>query len=53
MGSDARIGNAFLFAGVGFGGSCFPKDIRALIHTGETCGCSMAIIKAVYERNLR
>jgi len=53
IGSDARIGNAFLFAGVGFGGSCFPKDVRALIHTGETCGCSMDIIKAVRDVNLR
>jgi len=53
IGSDARIGNAFLFAGVGFGGSCFPKDVRALIHTGETCGCSMDIIKAVRDTNLR
>jgi UDPglucose 6-dehydrogenase len=53
IGSDARIGNAFLYAGVGFGGSCFPKDVRALIHTGEICGCSMDIIKAVYDANLR
>ncbi|MBM4026224.1 MAG: UDP-glucose/GDP-mannose dehydrogenase family protein [Planctomycetes bacterium] len=53
IGSDARIGNAFLFSGVGFGGSCFPKDVRALIHTGEVCGCSMDIIKAVRDANLR
>ena len=53
IGSDARIGNAFLFAGVGFGGSCFPKDVRALIHTGEVHGCSMEIVKAVYDTNLR
>ena len=53
IGSDARIGNAFLYAGVGFGGSCFPKDVRALIHTGETCGCPMDIIKAVRDTNLR
>jgi UDPglucose 6-dehydrogenase len=53
IGSDARIGNAFLFAGVGFGGSCFPKDVRALIHTGEIHGCPMDIVKAVYEANLR
>ena len=53
IGSDARIGNAFLFAGIGFGGSCFPKDVRALIHTGEACGCPMALIKAVHDTNLR
>jgi UDPglucose 6-dehydrogenase len=53
IGSDARIGNAFLYAGVGFGGSCFPKDVRALIHTGETCGCPMEIVKAVRDTNLR
>jgi UDPglucose 6-dehydrogenase len=53
IGSDARIGNAFLYAGVGFGGSCFTKDVRALIHTGEIHGCSMDIIKAVYGTNLR
>lgn len=53
IGSDARIGNAFLYAGVGFGGSCFPKDVRALIHTGQVHGCSMDIVKAVYDANLR
>jgi len=53
IGSDSRIGNAFLFAGVGFGGSCFPKDVRALIYTGEALGCSMDIIKAVRDANLR
>jgi UDPglucose 6-dehydrogenase len=53
IGSDTRIGNAFLFAGVGFGGSCFPKDVRALIHLGDSQGCSMEIVKAVQEVNLR
>lgn len=53
IGSDARIGNAFLYAGVGFGGSCFPKDVRALIYTGQTHGCSMDIIKSVYDANVR
>ncbi len=53
IGSDARIGNAFLYAGVGFGGSCFPKDVRALIHTGEQHQCPMEIAKAVRDVNLR
>lgn len=53
IGSDARIGNAFLYAGVGFGGSCFPKDVRALIHTGELHQCPMEIAKAVRDVNLR
>jgi UDPglucose 6-dehydrogenase len=53
IGSDARIGNAFLYAGVGFGGSCFPKDVRALIHTGERHQCPMEIAKAVRDVNLR
>jgi UDPglucose 6-dehydrogenase len=47
LASDERIGPAFLFAGVGFGGSCFPKDIRALIHTGEEHEYSMEILQAV------
>jgi len=53
IGSDARIGNAFLFAGVGFGGSCFPKDVRALIHTGDSHGCPMEIVKAAKQANQR
>jgi UDPglucose 6-dehydrogenase len=53
IGSDARIGNAFLYAGVGFGGSCFPKDVRALIHTGEQHQCPMEIARAVRDVNLR
>jgi len=52
IGSDARIGNAFLFPGVGFGGSCFPKDIRALIHMGELQDCPMTIAQAVRQANL-
>ncbi len=51
IGSDARIGNAFLFAGAGFGGSCFPKDVRALIHTGQEHGTPMSIIQAVRQVN--
>jgi UDPglucose 6-dehydrogenase len=53
IGSDARIGNAFLYAGVGFGGSCFPKDVRALIHTGAAHGCPMEVVKAVRDANTR
>jgi UDPglucose 6-dehydrogenase len=53
IGSDARIGNAFLYAGIGFGGSCFPKDVRALIHTGEQHQCPMEIARAVRDVNLR
>jgi UDPglucose 6-dehydrogenase len=52
LGSDSRIGSAFLFPGVGFGGSCFPKDIRALIHTGDMNDVEMTIAKAVQQVNL-
>jgi UDPglucose 6-dehydrogenase len=51
MGSDSRIGNAFLFAGVGFGGSCFPKDVRALIHMGCQKGVQMSIAESVQQAN--
>ena len=51
MSSDSRIGNKFLFPGLGYGGSCFPKDVKALIKTGLENGCDMKIIKAVDERN--
>jgi UDPglucose 6-dehydrogenase len=53
MGSDERIGRAFLFAGVGYGGSCFPKDVRALIHMGRENQAQMGIVEAVQEANLR
>jgi UDPglucose 6-dehydrogenase len=49
--SDSRIGNKFLFPGLGYGGSCFPKDIKALIRIGESLGCDMSIIKSVDNRN--
>jgi UDPglucose 6-dehydrogenase len=52
LGSDSRIGSSFLFPGVGYGGSCFPKDIRALIHTGSLNGVDMRITKAVQEINI-
>jgi UDPglucose 6-dehydrogenase len=51
IGSDARIGNAFLFAGVGYGGSCFPKDVKALIHMGDSAGSEMTIAKAAQQAN--
>jgi len=53
IGSDSRIGPAFLFPGVGFGGSCFPKDVRALIYTGSEHGVDMAVTKAVQQVNIR
>lgn len=51
MGTDTRIGNKFLYAGCGYGGSCFPKDVKALIKTGEENGEKMALLKAVEEVN--
>lgn len=51
IGADVRIGNKFLYAGCGYGGSCFPKDIKALIHTGKEHGYRMRIIEAVEEVN--
>jgi len=51
MGSDSRIGNAFLFAGVGYGGSCFPKDVRALIYMGNQAGVPMSIAQSVQQVN--
>jgi UDPglucose 6-dehydrogenase len=52
IGSDSRIGRSFLFPGVGFGGACFPKDIRALIHTGSEHGVEMTIAKSVQLVNI-
>jgi len=51
LGSDSRIGSAFLFPGVGFGGSCLPKDIRAVIHTGSQHGVEMKIATSVQQVN--
>jgi UDPglucose 6-dehydrogenase len=51
MGSDARIGTKFLFAGVGFGGSCFPKDLRAAINTGHQAGTPLRVLEAVVAVN--
>jgi len=52
LGSDSRIGSAFLFPGVGYGGACFPKDIRALVHTGSEQGIEMTIAKSVQQVNI-
>ena len=51
IGSDTRIGNKFLYPGCGYGGSCFPKDVKALIRTAEKCGYEMRVLKAVEEVN--
>jgi UDPglucose 6-dehydrogenase len=53
IGSDPRIGPHFLYAGVGFGGSCFPKDLRALIHTADEAGEPAEILRAATRANLR
>ena len=53
IGTDSRIGSKFLYAGIGYGGSCFPKDVKALIHTGEENGCSLEILKSVEAVNER
>ena len=47
IGADTRIGSKFLYPGCGYGGSCFPKDIKALIHTAEQKGYEMSVLKAV------
>ena len=49
--TDTRIGNKFLFPGIGYGGSCFPKDVKALINTGKEYGYDMKIISSVEEIN--
>jgi UDPglucose 6-dehydrogenase len=53
IGTDPRIGSKFLFAGAGFGGSCFPKDLRALIHTGREHEVQLSIIQAAESANER
>ncbi len=53
MGSDSRIGRSFLYPGCGYGGSCFPKDIRALIKVAEDAGYRMRVLEAVEEVNNR
>jgi UDPglucose 6-dehydrogenase len=51
IGSDQRIGRAFLYPGPGYGGSCFPKDVKALIRTSEELGLSLEVLKAVEQVN--
>ncbi|PKH50428.1 UDP-glucose 6-dehydrogenase [Tenacibaculum sp. Bg11-29] len=51
IGSDTRIGSKFLYAGTGYGGSCFPKDVKALAQTGKENGYKMTLIEAVEEVN--
>ncbi len=53
IGSDARIGNKFIYPGTGYGGSCFPKDVQALIRTADEHGHSLDILKAVESVNYR
>ena len=51
IGSDSRIGSKFLYPGCGYGGSCFPKDVKALIRTAEKAGYTMKVLRAVEEVN--
>ena len=53
IGSDPRIGNKFLFAGAGFGGSCFPQDLRALRHTARAVDVPLGVVEAVERANER
>lgn len=53
IGSDARIGRRFLYAGCGYGGSCFPKDVKALVKTADDNGYCMEVLKAVERVNER
>jgi UDPglucose 6-dehydrogenase len=53
IGTDPRIGTHFLYPGTGYGGSCFPKDVKALIHTGRENGMDLTILQAVEDVNER
>jgi UDPglucose 6-dehydrogenase len=51
IGSDPRIGTKFIYPGVGYGGSCFPKDVKAIIHTAKNFGYELKVLQAVEEVN--
>ena len=51
IGSDPRIGLSFLYSGCGYGGSCFPKDVKALIHSADQAGCTLQVLTAVEAAN--
>ena len=51
IGSDARIGNSFIYPGIGYGGSCFPKDVKALVKSGAALGYKLRILEAVEDVN--
>jgi UDPglucose 6-dehydrogenase len=53
IGSDSRIGQSFLFPGPGYGGSCFPKDVKALVKMGSECGVPLGVLAAVESANER
>src|SRR5579864_1205979 len=53
IGSDKRIGRAFLNPGIGFGGFCFPKDLQAFVRIGEKLGCDFSLLREVEKINLR
>ena len=51
IGSDPRIGNKFIYPGVGYGGSCFPKDVKALVRTGKEYNTPLRILQSVEDAN--
>src|SRR5262249_40870893 len=53
MGMDQRIGPKFLFPGIGYGGSCFPKDVKAVMHTARDAGHPLEILESVHKVNER
>jgi UDPglucose 6-dehydrogenase len=51
IGSDSRIGNSFIYPGIGYGGSCFPKDVKAIIKSGEENGYDLRVLQSVEDVN--